>query len=212
MPADSELVGRDAALVTLRAALARGRDGHGGLVLVSGEAGIGKTALARVAVRDAGALGALVVLGAAWELGDAPGYFPLRPAFAALGLEPNAVTSEANPFHAWERLFAALARAAAERLVVLLVEDVHAADLATLDLLTLLAQPLASLRALVIVTARLKDPRVDERVAQRLTRMTRDGEHIALAPLDSEAIRALAERTLGRAVSEPSLGELATRT
>src|SRR6476469_3335490 len=132
MPAAPELVGRDDALVTMRAALGRARDGRGGLVVVSGEAGIGKSALARVAVRDAEALGARVVLGAAWELGDAPGYFPLRPAFAALGLEPNAVTSEANPFHAWECLLAALARAAAERLIVLLVEDVHAADLLTL--------------------------------------------------------------------------------
>jgi tetratricopeptide (TPR) repeat protein len=212
MHALPELVGRDAVLASGRAALARAADGRGGLVLVSGEAGIGKSALARVLVREAEHAGALVVVGAAWELGEAPAYFPLRPAFSAIGLDAGALASEGNPFHVWEKLLAALARSAAERLVVLLVEDVHAADLATLDLLTLLAQPLAGLRALVLATARLKDPRITERVGQRLTRMLRDGEHVALEPLGAEAIRALAERTLGRSMSDAALGELVSRT
>lgn len=179
---------------------------------MTGEAGIGKSALARVAARDAEGLSALVVLGAAWELGAAPAYFPLRPAFSTLGVDPNTVAELANPFQAWELLLGGLARAANGRLVLLVVEDVHAADLATLDLLTLLAHPLRSLSALVLATARLQDPRVTDRVAQRLTRMARDGEHIALEPLGTAAVRALAERTIGRGVSDAALGELVTRT
>src|SRR4051812_24065686 len=112
MDADSELVGRDAALASVRAALGRAGEGRGGLVVVSGEAGIGKSALARALVRDAETRGALVAIGAAWELGDAPAYFPLRPAFAALGIDPGELATDANPFHAWEKLLAALARSA----------------------------------------------------------------------------------------------------
>ena len=212
MDADPELVGRDAALASVRAALRRAADGRGGLVLVSGEAGIGKSALARVLVHEAAAMGALVATGAAWELGEAPAYFPLRPVCAALGLDPGELTAEASPFHAWEKLLGALARSAAERPVMLLVEDVHAADLGTLDLLTLLSAPLAALRALVMVTARLKDPRVSERVGQRLMRMARDGEHVALEPLGAEAVRRIAERTIGRPMSDTALGELVART
>lgn len=212
MNAGSELVGREAAVLAVRAALDRARNGRGGLLLASGEAGIGKSALARAAVRDAEGLGALVVLGAAWELGAAPTYFPLRPAFSALGIDPKTIAELANPFQAWELLLSGLARAASERWVLLVVEDVHAADVATLDLLTLLAQPLRSLSVLVVATARLQDPRVTDRVAQRLTRMARDGEHVALEPLAASAVRTLAERTIGRGVSDAALGELVTRT
>lgn len=212
MDADPELVGRDAALASVRSALRRATEGRGSLVLVSGEAGIGKSALARVLVREAEATGARVAIGAAWELGEAPAYFPLRPACAALGLDPAELATQASPFHAWEKVLGALARSAAERPVVLLVEDVHAADLGTLDLLTLLSAPLAALRALVLVTARLKDPRVSERVGQRLTRMARDGEHVALEPLGADAVRRIAERTIGRPMSDTALGELVTRT
>jgi hypothetical protein len=212
MATDTDLVGRDTELRRLRAALARAREGRGGLVLVSGEPGIGKSALGRAAVRDAESGGANVFFGHAWELGDAPPYFPLRSACAALGLDANELAREGQPFHAWELLLAALSRAAAQRPLVWLLEDVHAADLGTLDLLTLLAQPLGSLCALVVVTARLKDPRVTERVSQRLTRMARDGEHLALDALDAGSVRVVAERTAGRALPAAALRELVLRT
>jgi tetratricopeptide (TPR) repeat protein len=95
---------------------------------------------------------------------------------------------------------------------VWIVEDVHAADLGTLDLLTLLAQPLGALRALVVVTARLQDPRITDRVSQRLVRMCRDGLEIRLEPLGKLEIKALAERTAGRSLPADAGAELAELT
>jgi len=73
----SRLVGRDAELAALGAALADAADGRGGgLVLISGEPGIGKTTLAGSFVRRARGQGAQVAWGGAWEDSGAPPYWP----------------------------------------------------------------------------------------------------------------------------------------
>lgn len=206
------LVARETALVQLREALQHAGQGRGRLVLVSGEAGIGKSALADALTREAEAAGAEVVLGRAWEFGEAPPYFPFRASFAALGLQAETVAAAASAFRVWEAVLAALARAASSKTWVLVFEDIHAADLATLDLLVLLAQPLRMLRVLVLATARLDDPRVDARSAQRLTRLGRDGDDLRLEPLNDSEVQVLAERAHGRRLSVGVLAELVRRT
>jgi len=57
----STLVGRDRELGVLRQSLEAALTGHGGVMLVSGEAGIGKLALAASLCREATELGALVL-------------------------------------------------------------------------------------------------------------------------------------------------------
>jgi predicted ATPase len=70
-------VGRDAELATLEGALADAANGRsGGLVLISGEPGIGKTTLAATFARRARGQGAQVAWGGAWEEGGAPPYWP----------------------------------------------------------------------------------------------------------------------------------------
>ncbi len=58
------LVGRDRQAATLRSEVERTVASHGGLVFVTGEAGIGKTALVAGAVDEAVAQGLVVVGGA----------------------------------------------------------------------------------------------------------------------------------------------------
>ncbi|HET9007851.1 MAG TPA: AAA family ATPase, partial [Actinomycetes bacterium] len=70
------LVGRDRELAVLHAALADAQVGRGGLVLVCGEPGIGKTGLAAAAAAAARDRGVLVLWGSAWEDGGAPAYWP----------------------------------------------------------------------------------------------------------------------------------------
>ena len=76
-PQDAEaFVGRSHELAVLSAALRQAATGDARLALVSGEPGIGKTALARSFARRAIKDGALVLWGSAWEEGGAPPYWP----------------------------------------------------------------------------------------------------------------------------------------
>jgi hypothetical protein len=70
------LVGRRLAIGTLRSAVDAAAGGAGGVVLLAGEAGMGKTALASGAVAYAKTRGATAVWGTCWEGDGAPGFWP----------------------------------------------------------------------------------------------------------------------------------------
>src|SRR5262245_4263372 len=84
--ASSPFVGRARELSELEAAVAGVVVGTGAFVLVSGEAGIGKTRLVEEVARRAARTGIRVVWGRCWELGGAPAFWPwveiLRPLLA----------------------------------------------------------------------------------------------------------------------------------
>ena len=69
-------VGRDGPRARIRAAFRDSLTGGARLVLVSGEAGIGKTALLTEAVREAAGAGATTAWGTCWDADRAPGYWP----------------------------------------------------------------------------------------------------------------------------------------
>ncbi|HEY8597222.1 MAG TPA: ATP-binding protein, partial [Thermomicrobiales bacterium] len=75
-PKSPALVGRDRELTVLHEALASALAGCGALVLIGGEAGIGKTALAEALCRDAAEQGARVLIGRCYDLGETPPYGP----------------------------------------------------------------------------------------------------------------------------------------
>jgi class 3 adenylate cyclase/tetratricopeptide (TPR) repeat protein len=74
--AQQVFVGRDAELARLRSRLVAAIDGHGGLVLVGGEPGVGKTTLVRQLIREAEQRGALAVFGRCYE---SEGTIPYSP-------------------------------------------------------------------------------------------------------------------------------------
>jgi AAA ATPase domain len=76
VPGWADFVGRKRELEDLRAALTAARSGVGGWVLVSGEAGIGKTALVTVLTEYAAEEGVRVVWGRCWDGGGAPPFWP----------------------------------------------------------------------------------------------------------------------------------------
>jgi hypothetical protein len=188
------LLGRSEPLAILRDALARAEAGRGGLLLVVGPAGIGKTTLVAPIADEAEARGAEVVSGRAWEAAESPPYFPLWGALRALGIER---TADADPFRLWETVLAALAERTAAKTVVWVLDDLHAADLQTLDLLTFLAHPARAMRLLVLATTRDHDPRISTRGARRLARMARDGTEVRLGPLAPQDVAALMARVSG---------------
>src|SRR5438093_2883388 len=78
------LVGRRLAIGALRSAVDAAVGGAGGVVLLAGEAGMGKTALASEAAAYAKARGAATVWGTCWEGGGAPGFWPWIQVMRAL--------------------------------------------------------------------------------------------------------------------------------
>src|SRR6266568_1113197 len=70
------LLGREGPSTTLRDAIGHLLNGQGGLLLVAGEAGIGKSALVATTVEEARRRGVRVLSGACWEGEGTPGYWP----------------------------------------------------------------------------------------------------------------------------------------
>src|SRR3954447_4771824 len=83
------LVGRDRELRALRARLADTLAGRGGLVLISGEAGIGKSALVDRLGQEAAAAGARFAGGSCYDRAETPPHGPWAGVFARLGAAPS---------------------------------------------------------------------------------------------------------------------------
>ena len=73
---DAALVGREREFATLTARLDRAIAGQGGIVLVAGEPGIGKTRLAEELAATARERGARVLWGRCYEGEGAPAFWP----------------------------------------------------------------------------------------------------------------------------------------
>jgi DNA-binding CsgD family transcriptional regulator len=161
----------------LLARLEEARAAGGRLVFVAGEAGAGKTALVR-AFADAAA--GRVLLGACDNLTTAA---PLGP-FLDVGVEPG------EPRAVAARLLERLAEPA-----VLVVEDAHWADQASLDVLRVLGRRVERTPSLVVVTYR--DDEVDGlhplRVLLGDLASTRAVSRLAVPNLSLAAVRALAD-------------------
>jgi DNA-binding CsgD family transcriptional regulator len=169
------------------------RVGHGRLVLVSGEAGIGKSTLVErleASVDDA-----------QWYWGACDGLFtpralgPVLDIAAGLGGELAELTRTGAPR---DELFEAFLRALNDPdggLRLFVVEDVHWADDATLDLLRFLGRRLRTARAVVIVTYRddALGPHDRLRVALGELATQRATRRVRLPRLSPEAVAALAE-------------------
>ena len=146
-----ELLERESQLASLRqyAEEARGRDGR--LVLVSGEAGIGKSSLLEALQSE--------LRDATWVWGACDGLFTPRPlapfhdmAREVGGALHDAVREGASRDRVYDEVLTWLG--AQDRLTVLVVEDVQWADDATLDLLRYLGRRLRDLPVLLLVTFR----------------------------------------------------------
>ncbi|HET9015418.1 MAG TPA: AAA family ATPase [Thermomicrobiaceae bacterium] len=204
MPAPSRhgaptiLVGRSRERDLTRAQLQAALAGHGGLVILGGEAGIGKTALAEETCREASAAGALVLVGRCYDGTETPPYGPWVELVAQARARPagpaapsfSGSPSQAALFDEVRDFLVALARA---RPLVILLEDLHWADGASLDLLRAVARRLASLPILLLATYRGDEVVRGHPLYRLLPLLVREAlaVRLDLAPLGDDHVRAL---------------------
>jgi DNA-binding CsgD family transcriptional regulator len=190
----SGLLERSVPLRDLGASWAAARAGLGRIALVSGEAGIGKTSLVRALLREAGA-GGRALLGTCDPLSTPQPLGPLAEVAASLsaGL-PGALAEGKEPHAIFQAVLAALK---GFEPTLLVIEDAHWADAATLDLLRYLGRRIAECRALLVVTFR--DDELGPRHPLRITigDLASAGtlQRIRLEPLSAAAVTTLAQGT-----------------
>jgi DNA-binding CsgD family transcriptional regulator len=199
------LVGRGDELALLTGLVARLAAGVGGLVLVEGEQGIGKSSVLRAGLAGAQAAGCRVFWGAAEELGQR---FPLQLMMDCLGsaAEPEQasglVTGTAgvmsgNPVLATvERLLAVVDRLCAQSPVVLVADDLQWADEASVLMWYRLSRAAGQMPLLLAGSWRTG---VAEDDLGRLRRAvtSRDGSVVELGPLPDGEVAELVGGLLG---------------
>ena len=188
-----ELLERQPQLGALQEYLAQVRAGEGRLVLIGGEAGVGKSSLVEQLESD-------LPSALRWYAGACDGLFtpralgPLRDIAAQTGGELARLVHDGAPR---ETLFTALLeqlRASGPSVVA--IEDIHWADEATLDLLRYVGRRLRGVPVLALVTYR--DDEVQGNDPLRITlgelATQRSTRRIDLPPLSPAAVAELAQR------------------
>ena len=185
------LLEREQALGSLAQYADQARRGEGRLALVAGEAGVGKSALL-----DRFAAG---LTGAGWYWGACDGLFTPRPLGAFVDIAGQLGGELAGLYRAQaarDELFGALldelARPGGLRVVV--VEDIHWADEATLDLLRFLARRIREMPVLIVATYREDELATSYplRVALGELAVQRCTRRIELSPLSATAVETIA--------------------
>jgi len=218
------VVGRDPELRALRAALSDAAHGAGGLVFLTGEAGIGKSRLVRETAADARGRDMAVVTGRAVPGSDSIPYRPLSeallqalrhrrlpddkdlapwlPALAAivpsLGGEGHGDATATVRGEAVLQLLRLLAGAGA---LVIVLEDLHWADLDTLAMVEYLGDNLASEPLLCVATCRSEQPSAALELVRR-AHSRRSATHLQLGRLNDEDVADMVQACMPGAGTE----------
>jgi len=176
-------------------------------VLIGGEAGIGKTALAETLCREATGQGARVLIGHCFDLTETPPYGPWLDLFArahppdgvalpAAFAQRGTIGAVASQIALFQQVLDFLSPLSTQRAVVLLLDDLHWADPASLDLLRFLARTTAPLSVLILVTYRMDELTRGDPLYALLPLLVREAQadRLDLRPLDTDALHALLAR------------------
>jgi DNA-binding NarL/FixJ family response regulator len=200
-------------------------------MLLSGDAGVGKTRLAEEAARDSPAL---VLRGAATS-GVTPPYGPvaaalrsslraepegladcgpLRPHLALLLPELGEPAAESDRSTIFEAVRCAFAHLSGAAPALVILDDLQWSDQASLELLAALASPVREMPVVAVAAYRSDGLPRDHMLRWLRNELRRGGnlEELALEPLDRERTAELLAELLGAPPSEPLLGTIYDRT
>jgi AAA ATPase domain len=222
------LIGRESALAAASSVLDDARRGAGQFLMISGEAGIGKTAMLAALVSRSGPA-PLVLRGFCWEGDGAPPYWPWSQVLQASGLpmadlgeagwllqpasgpaEPlGAVAAGDAQFRLFEAVARCLGRLAAGsgfRPVLVVLDDLHWADEPSLRLLGFLA------RALPAEPVALLGAYRDTEASPELLKIAGQAQQLTLAGLTQDDVEALAGELAGTALPAQVTAQLWQRS
>lgn len=201
----ARLVGRDHDLARLRGLIAN--PPPGALIMVTGEAGIGKTSLVNQVVAERLAAGDRV-LRAAGDEGATARFSMWRRVLRELGLALPHVDPSVSAADQVEEMAATMGDSLATgawRAIVL--EDIHWADASSVDVLQLVVDRLIACPVAIVATARPGEPR-----AQALFRLQRQSQSIVLAGVTPADIEAIAIHQTGETLAPAAAATLHRRT
>ena len=182
---------RDAELSVLADAAREAGDRHGSVVLVMGEAGIGKSSLVEALRSHLPAEGRMLV-GYCDDLATPRTLGPFRDLAGSVGTELSRAVADGSER---DRVLTALRTELTwpEHPTVLVIEDVHWADDATLDALRYLVRRIADLPAVLVLTYRDDELNREHPLHGLLGQASRSDHvrHLPLRRLSQQAVRQL---------------------
>ncbi|HXY41032.1 MAG TPA: AAA family ATPase, partial [Vicinamibacteria bacterium] len=175
--------------------LGAARHGETQVASIEGPAGIGKTRLAEEALARAARRGGRAAVGRCWQDGDAPPLWPWRAILHDLGAPPDLLEDgveavgrgRVGRFLAVRDHFRRIPRTAP---LVILLDDVHLADPATLLLARFLTRERTGMPLLLVLTSRDVSPGPDLESRELLAELGRSATVIRLTALDEAAVAA----------------------
>jgi DNA-binding SARP family transcriptional activator len=170
--AATPLEGRGEELGVLEAGLDDALAGRGRLFVVVGDAGTGKTRLADELASSAKERGTRILWGRGWAGGGAPAYWPWTQALRD-GLPTATSDEQEEQFRFFEAVTRVLRDQSAAQPLLLVLDDLQAADEASILLLEFVATELPEMSLLVVALGRPETARLDEleRYATRTLRL-----------------------------------------
>ncbi len=196
------MVGRVKELEALQSSLSQVIGGKGRTVIISGEAGIGKTKMTEELERLARMTDCQYLVGRCLPNAPAP-FLPFRDALR--GVMGDEIFTASGPGEVMFRVREALGTKAQKQPLILVLEDLHWADSASVQVLHFLARNIGCMRTMIVGTYRPED--ISFEIAEGLSHplfdsmrvMRREAlcTEISLSELDQEEVSELLNKILG---------------
>jgi predicted ATPase len=237
---NNTVFGREAEQAVLAERLAAARRGEGSVVLVEGDGGEGKSALVSTLIAAARAEGCPVLFGRSWELSSSVPYEPFVAAISrflrsvgptevarltaglptlgtlieGLDLLPTTGAPEAYKARLQDAVATLVARIGADKPVVLVLDDFHWADQASLEILQYLCLDLPDTQLVVALTVRPQEAeeRPDVRRLLAVLRRSAWTTSLSLNRLDRAAVDAVVASRLDGEVEQRIYEAVASRS